>query len=317
MSNKTDFVTENGELKSYVGKDTKVIIPEGVVSLGKFCFEDSNVEQIVVPSTVQNIEAVAFLETPNLQSIVVDEKNTTYCSVDGCLYSKDKTKFICCPNRNTPLYIADGCESIERCAFFQRKVAKVVFPQSIKRLQLTSLANCFFDADEMVIPQVEFCWGEWFNATILPPRVVLQGFTTLPAGAFSYSRFGSMRLPDTLVEIEAWAFAYCNMSRVYVPKSVVKIAEDVFVAERIRAEIDVEEFYDPTEGCGLYDDEFEQVETAPQEHTQPCPDGFVLGVDSEDSCAAQYAREHNIPYQVVSDIQDFLNVPLPIGLSKI
>ena len=90
MSNKTDFVTENGELKRYVGKDTKVIIPEGVVSLGKFCFEDSNVEQIVVPSTVQNIEAVAFLETPNLQSIVVDENNTTYCSVDGCLYSKDK-----------------------------------------------------------------------------------------------------------------------------------------------------------------------------------------------------------------------------------
>ena len=38
MSNKTDFVTENGELKSYVGKDTKVIIPEGVFSLGKFCF---------------------------------------------------------------------------------------------------------------------------------------------------------------------------------------------------------------------------------------------------------------------------------------
>jgi hypothetical protein len=42
-----------------------------------------------------------------------------------------------------------------------------------------------------------------------------------------------------------------------------------------------------------------------------CPDGFVLGVDNEECAAAQYARENNIPYEIVTDVEAFLNVERP------
>ena len=38
----------------------------------------------------------------------------------------------------------------------------------------------------------------------------------------------------------------------------------------------------------------------------PCPAGFLLGVDNEKCAAAKYAREHNIPYEVVADVDAFL-----------
>jgi hypothetical protein len=49
----------------------------------------------------------------------------------------------------------------------------------------------------------------------------------------------------------------------------------------------------------------------PADDIAPCPDGFVLGVDDEECAVAQYARENHIPYEVVNDIEAFLNVERP------
>ena len=103
-----DFIIENGVLIKYTGNEENVVIPLGVVKVDKFAFGDSNVAEIILPSTVETISDVAFNETPNLQRFVVSEDNPTYCSINGCLYSKDYKRFICCPNRTEALYIVEG-----------------------------------------------------------------------------------------------------------------------------------------------------------------------------------------------------------------
>ena len=310
MSNLKDFQIENGVLIKYSGEDLTVSIPDCVKELSKFCFEDAGVEEIIVPSTVEKISDVAFNETPNLKRIVVDSANTTYCSVDGCLYSKDKKRFILSPNRTDTLNIAEGCEVISPYAFFQRKVAGIVFPKTLKCFEHSALCNCYIDADELIIPNIKFDGGEWFNATILPQIVIVEGFKTIEAGAFAFSSFGAMRLPNTLTEIGDWSFYNCNMSRVYVPKTVTKIGKNVFAIDGpIQLEEVEEEYY--SEEYDWFGDENqveEQVDeiVEPVENFIPCPVGFLLGVDDEECAAAKYAREYNIPYEVVMDVDAFL-----------
>ncbi len=306
MSSLKDFQIENGVLIKYLGEDLIVSIPDCVVELSKFCFEDVNVEEIIVPSTVEKISDVAFNETPNLKRIVVDSANPTYCSVDGCLYSKDKKRFILSPNRMDTLNIAEGCEVILPYAFFQRKVAGIVFPKTLKSFEHSAICNCYIDANELIIPDIKFEDGEWFNATTLPYLVRLEGIKTLEAGAFAFSLFGAMRLPNTLTEIGDWSFYNCNMSRVYVPKTVTKIGKNVFAIDGPiqLAEVE-EEYYDEEyDWCGDENQVEEIVE--PVENFISCPVGFLLGVDNEECEAAKYAREYNIPYEVVADVDAFL-----------
>jgi hypothetical protein len=284
MNNMKDFEIEDGILIKYVGKDTTVVVSEGVLSVSKFAFEDTKVAEIILPSTVETISDVAFHETPDLQKVVVNEDNPTYCSVDGCLYSKDKKRFICCPNRTEPLHIAEGCEIISSYAFFQRKVGKIVFPKTLKRFEHSALCNCYIDADELVIPDIELEDGEWFNATTLPPVVQVKGKKTLVDGAFAYSTFGSMRLPNTLTEIGDWAFYNCNMKRIYIPKTVKSLGENVFAVDSLVDPGEVAEGW--SEEYGWYGDEeknggAEEVISATQEPFLPCPVGFLLGVDNE------------------------------------
>ena len=310
MNNMKDFEIEDGILIKYVGEDTTVIIPEGVVKVDKFAFEDSNIEEIILPSTVEAISDVAFNETPNLQKLVVSADNPTYCSIDGCLYSKDKKRFILSPNRTAPLYIVEGCEIISSYAFFQRKVGKIVFPSTLKRFEHSALCNCYIDADALVIPNIEFESGEWFNATTLPPVVKVEGMKMLVDGAFAYSTFGAMCLPNTLTEIGDWAFYNCNMKRIYIPKTVKSLGENVFVIDSPVDPGEVAEGW--SEEYGWYGDESVdgELEGAPveaQDSFLSCPVGFLLGVDNEECAAARYAKEHNIPYEIVTDVESFLN----------
>ena len=310
MNNIKDFEIENGVLIGYVGENATVVIPDGIIELAGFCFEDSNVEEVIISKTVKSISGSAFNETPALQKIIVDTGNSTYCSIDGCLYSKDKKRFICCPNRTEPLYIAEGCEIISSYAFFQRRVGKIVFPKTLKRFEHSALCNCYIDADELVIPNIELENGEWFNATILPPVVKVEGMRMLADGAFAYSTFGAMSLPNTLTEIGDWAFYNCNMKRIYIPKMVKGLGENVFAVDCPFEPVEVAEGW--SEEYDWYSDEeqsggAEDTTMAAQDPFLPCPVGFLLGVDDEESAAANYAREYKIPYEVVTDVEAFLN----------
>ena len=71
MNEIKDFEIENGVLIKYVGEDTTVIIPNGVVELSEFCFEGTNVEEVILSSTVETISVATFNEAPKLQKIVV------------------------------------------------------------------------------------------------------------------------------------------------------------------------------------------------------------------------------------------------------
>ena len=290
-----DFMVRNGEAVEYVGEDTVVYIPEGITKIDSFFLEGKTVTEVHIPSTVTEISGAAFFEAPDLKNIFVDAANPAYKSIDGCLYDKSGKSFIRCPSDRELVEIAEGTEKVESCAFFQCSVKEIKLPSTLKILEEGAFMSCSIweRMDELTLPYGVELGKEAFMDSTLPPRITLQGVTKLPERAFANATFGMVRLPDTLTEIGDYALSGNDACRVYIPKSVTKMGKGVF------------NYYysDGTEG---YMEDYD-----PADDIAPCSDGFVLGVDNEECVAAQYARDNNIPYEIVTDVEAFLNVESP------
>lgn len=72
-------------------------IEEGTVSINR----DNNVsvfEEIIIPASLKNFN-VSITGDNNLKKFTVDANNESYCTIDGVLYSKDKTNLIGVPSK--------------------------------------------------------------------------------------------------------------------------------------------------------------------------------------------------------------------------
>jgi len=99
---------------------TALVIEEGVSHIGSYAFSDfpTAMGPIVIPGSVRSIGEGAFLGS-NLTYIDVAEDNPNYSSIDGVLFSKDKTRLIQYPanKKNTEYTIPYDVTFIEELAF--------------------------------------------------------------------------------------------------------------------------------------------------------------------------------------------------------
>lgn len=72
------------------------------ISSGGFIMCNS-LESLTIPETVTRIAQV-FCYGGAIESFVVSENNPCYCSVDGVLFSKDKSKLLCFPSSKSSVY---------------------------------------------------------------------------------------------------------------------------------------------------------------------------------------------------------------------
>ena len=79
-------------------------------------FPDNKSGEYTIPDSVTEIVSYAFENCMNLTSILVDDDNEIYCSVDGVLLNKDKTEIIKIPNGKTGDYTIP--ESVIRGNFY-------------------------------------------------------------------------------------------------------------------------------------------------------------------------------------------------------
>lgn len=192
-------VTQIGD-EAFRSRDcTKVILPQGLKTIGICAFRYSDVEEIEIPSSVEVIKRGAFSHTPlksvslpdglksigsipfaeceNLSEIMSSDSNDACKTVDGVLYTKDGKELIQYPGGREGNYtVADGTEVIGYGAFAGSEVTDVVFPQSLK-----TIGNmAFFECDKLAS----------FN---LPDS--LESVGTRAFGDFGYFSFYDEELP--------------------------------------------------------------------------------------------------------------------------
>jgi hypothetical protein len=120
-------------------------IPASVTEIDGSAFEGcASLASIDIPANVTNIVEYAFYGCKNLASINVDDKNTTYASVDGVLYNKEKTILIQAPGKIQGVFtIPSGVTNIASGAFGSCEgLTGVEIPNTVTSISEFAFEDC-------------------------------------------------------------------------------------------------------------------------------------------------------------------------------
>lgn len=145
-----------------------VNLPDSLVTIQSYAFRGcKSISSLKIPSKVKYLDDGFLQDCPKLNWIMVDSKNEYFTSLQGVLYSKDKTKLYRVPPtkkgdyvvdssvRTIKAYALDGCdkltsikmddnlERIESYAFQNCKNAKpITLGQSVKYIEQCAFDSC-------------------------------------------------------------------------------------------------------------------------------------------------------------------------------
>lgn len=102
-----DFEIKKGVLKQYYGKETHIVIPEEVHTIGEYAFVDNQtLQRLTLTKNVKTIENAAFLRCPALQEIYIPESVETIG--DGAFYQCEGVKTV---------FLTDNVKTLKYSAF--------------------------------------------------------------------------------------------------------------------------------------------------------------------------------------------------------
>lgn len=210
---------------------TSVTLGNGVKKIGENAFTFSNsLTYITIPSSVTNMNK-AF-ERTKLEGIHVDKDNRIYSSVDGVLFTKDKTKLLVFPSEKTGEYtIPNTVTNIADHAFLNSTITKINISENVR-----TIGDHAFDGsgnlEEIIIPDnVTQIGHDSFRGCVNVKNVTLsKNMTEIPKWAFaSCNSLSDVTIPEGVTKISYGAFARNNsLKSITIPKSVTSIDENIF-----------------------------------------------------------------------------------------
>ena len=173
-------------------------------------FVDNVAKVIYIPKTVREIASPLNYGNRGLQTIVVDEDNPYYSSVDGVLYNKEETVLIQYPTAKTgTVTFASTIQEIGKKSFYNNSViTHIVIPGHVKEIKE----------------------GAFFCNTALESVVLPEGLTRVSVDSFrGCSQLKTIHFPDSLEIIDNGAFKNCtSLQKVNLPERLTRIGSSAF-----------------------------------------------------------------------------------------
>ena len=192
---------------------TSITIPNSVISIESRAFHYcSSLTSITIPESVTSIgEDIVFYGCSSLTSINVSENNKNYCSVDGVLINKDKTRLIQYPikKEGTSYKIPNIVTNIGDSAFEDCSIlTSITIPNSV-----TSIGSDAF-----------------YNCSSLKSITIPESVTSIGDIAFEFcSSLKSITIPRGVTSIGEFTFYWCrSLERVLCLGNASKLGSGAF-----------------------------------------------------------------------------------------
>lgn len=197
----SDDVEEFVYITAYLGKETKIIVPEALDGIPVMGLESSafsgneKITSVTLPSTLVNLNGDAFKLCSSLTEILVHEDNPYLISVDGVLYYKNMDEKS--SDFGKPEYLSN---------FPAGKGGAFTVPYGVRTIGPYAFSHCY------KLTEVNM-----YNTV-----------TTINNNAFSYCwNLEKIRLSDNLKYLRDRALAYCDsLKHIDLPSSLTYIGVD-------------------------------------------------------------------------------------------
>ncbi|MBR2715782.1 MAG: leucine-rich repeat protein [Ruminococcus sp.] len=253
------------------------VVPNGVTSIGDFAFSTcSSLTSITIPSSVTSIGDYAFRDCTNLTSITIPDSVTSIG--DYAFFYCDSLTSITIPDSVTSIgdFAFSGCYSL----------TSITIPNSVTSIGWYAFNSCY-SLKSITIPDSVTSIGDYafYCCTSLTSITIPNSVTSIGWYAFSscYS-LKSITIPNSVISIGEFTFENCySLTSITIPDSVTSIGESAF------------RYCDSLESIIIPD----SVTSIGDYAFYGC-DNLTLYV-YEDSYAHEYAKEYDIPYEIIGN----------------
>ena len=217
-------------------------IPDSVVCIGDDVFSECwSLDSIYIPKSVTSIGS-PIGRFSSITRIDVDSENIAYCSLDGVLFNKDKTKLLCYPaGRCYPAYkyepdvaynIPDSVRNIGDYAFHDcGGLEKINVPNGVTSIGYSAFWGCGGIVSINIPDSVTSIGEEAFFSCGIESITIPGGVAHIKAGTFyGCGDLKTINILEGVSSIDRFAFESCiSLKKITIPKSVSSISQNVFL----------------------------------------------------------------------------------------
>lgn len=210
-------------------KITAIELPDSLETLNTYAFIGTSIEELYIPA---NVSEIGEISCAAMKTLVIDEDNPYYKSVDSMVLTKDgKTVVTCATGISGTVRVPDGVETIEVYAFHNcAGVTEFLLPDSLREIGEYAFNWCD-GITEMTIPEGIEHLDDIFGGVMKLERINLPS-TLKSLGDGFFSGLWSLKkidMPDSVEHLGKELFAHSSgVETVTIPAGVTEIGDHVF-----------------------------------------------------------------------------------------
>ena len=207
----------------YSGTDKDVVIPEYIGDYPITCVllplkvdnDDLDIETVTLSKTVKEVQRPDYWKDRTEKSYFVDDENENYTSVDGVIYSKDRSALSVYPiAREGEFTVPGSVTEIHGGAFYGcEKLSVVNIGSGVRTIGVQAFA--YSSVSEVNIAEgLESIGWEAFQRTKIESIVLPKSLKTIESRAFEGSALRSVTLPTAIDVFCSDVFTMTELSEI-------------------------------------------------------------------------------------------------------